>query len=62
MNEDQHKMFLALLYRFHPEVMDMPQNDEREKKVGDFYEEVVQAGLDYLLSVSMFMDSMEGKE
>ena len=62
MNEDQHKMFLALLYKFYPEILEMPQGDEREKKVGDFYDEVVQAGLDYLLSVSMFMDSMEGKE
>ena len=62
MNEDQHKMFMALLYKFHPEIMEMPQGDEREKKIGDFYDEVVQAGLDWLLSVSMFMDSHKEEE
>ena len=62
MDGDQSKMFMALLYRFHPEIMEMPQGPDREKKVGDFYYEVVQAGLDYLLSVSMFMDAHKEEE
>ena len=62
MDEDQSKMFMALLYRFHPEVMDMAEGDERQKKIGEFYYEVIQAGLDWLLSVSMFMDSHKEEE
>ena len=61
-DEDQSKMFMALLYRFHPEVMDMPEGPERAKNVGDFYYEVIQAGLDWLLSVSMFMDAHKEEE
>ena len=62
MKEDQHEMFMALLYKFHPEIMEMPDGDDRVQKIGDFYDDVVQAGLDWLLSVSMFMDSHKEEE
>ena len=62
MNQEQLDLMMALLYSFHPEVLDMEPGEEREKMTNDFYDEVVQAGLDHLLSIKMFMDAHTKEE